>query len=127
MLVEASGVLVLGVDGEGGMPAMSAACSVRCIASFSRPAPRPPPLPSETHGEPGEQHDGNRMTGQPLAQPSGCVVVSHFAHRKRVVAHDRLFGKRDVSLGVPARWLVRANRTRKRFNSSLPQSNSATT
>ena len=54
------------------MPAMSAALSVRSIASLSRPRTDPLALRSATDREPGEQHDRHGMAGQALGQSFGA-------------------------------------------------------
>ena len=54
------------------MPAISAACSVRCIASRSKALPTLA-LPPLISGEPSKQHHGHRMLRQTLGQAFGSI------------------------------------------------------
>jgi hypothetical protein len=79
------------------MPAISAARSVRSIASFKSVLPTLA-LPALIHRQARQQHDGNRMARKSLGQALGCFLAHYMTHGKRVATDDGIAGKSDIGL-----------------------------
>ena len=56
------------------------------------------PLPGRADREAGQQHDGDRMTGNSLGQALRCVGIFDLAESERIVTHDFGVSKGDISL-----------------------------
>ena len=121
MFIESAGVFVLGVDRQGADAGAVGAWSVRSIASLSRPAPMPwlcDPLLTASRAS---SMIGTGWRARPLVSRSG-LLISYFAHCQRVVTDNFLPGKCYVGLSGTCAKVTSANRERKRFSSSCPQS-----
>ena len=57
-------------------------------------------LPRGADRHAGQEHDRDRMTSQPLAQPPGSIVEGDLPDDQGIIADDRLPGQDDISLGV---------------------------
>lgn len=58
-------------------------------------------LPISIDRQPCQQHDGNRMSGQPFLHSLRSLFLFHEADGQRVIAHDGVIHQTDVGLRSP--------------------------
>lgn len=101
VLVERPGFVIFGVNRE-----CTNAGDVRRLQRslhgvLEQPGAEAFALPGCRNGETGEEHDGNRMTGEALGQTLGSGGIFDLADDKRIVANDGFTGEGDVGLRSP--------------------------
>ena len=98
MLVEPTGLVVLGVNGKGANSGDFRSLNGAQHCVFQESGPKPPALERDRNCKTGQQHDGDRVPGQPFGQALGSIVVIDLPHNQRVVDGDLLI--RECHIGL---------------------------
>src|SRR5712671_2490323 len=87
---------------------------------LQKTGPDPFSRPGAGDREASQDHQGNRMPGDALAQPLRRILVSYVPERQRVEADNLVLRESEIGLRAVGKLACRAKRIRKRFNGSLP-------
>ena len=97
MHIETAGCIILGMNKNG--------ADTDNIGSLKRPqqgilqqaCTELLSLPIHTYGQPRQNHDRHRMTGQPFCKTFRSVFIEHLSDRQTVETDDGLTGERNVT------------------------------
>src|SRR5467141_3483202 len=97
-LVEGPCLIILGVDGEGPKAGNLGRRERSGNRILQKTGPDPFSRPGAGDREASEDHQGNRMPGDALAQPLRRILVSYVPERQRVEADNLVLRESQISL-----------------------------